>query len=69
MGRLKPRERSLLWLAYAEGCSHAEIASSLGLRTASLKSLLFRAYETLRAQLASLASPQASKSPTREEVL
>ncbi|HEX5106937.1 MAG TPA: sigma-70 family RNA polymerase sigma factor [Vicinamibacterales bacterium] len=44
---LKPRERSLLWLAYAQGCSHAEIASSLGLRTGSLKALLFRARRRL----------------------
>ena len=30
MGRLKPRERELLWLAYAEGASHKEIAEMLG---------------------------------------
>jgi RNA polymerase sigma-70 factor (ECF subfamily) len=41
--QLKPRERSLLWLAYAQGFSHEEIASQLGLRTGSLKALLFRA--------------------------
>jgi RNA polymerase sigma-70 factor, ECF subfamily len=45
--RLKPRERTLLWLAYAQGFSHEEIASQLGLRTASLKSLLFRARRRL----------------------
>jgi RNA polymerase sigma-70 factor (ECF subfamily) len=28
--QLKPRERSLLWLAYAQGFSHEEIASQLG---------------------------------------
>src|SRR5499426_3987425 len=39
--QLKPRERSLLWLAYAQGFSHEEIAAQLGLRTASLKALLF----------------------------
>ena len=43
MEQLKPRERSLLWLAYAQGFSHEEIASILGLKTASLKALLFRA--------------------------
>jgi RNA polymerase sigma-70 factor (ECF subfamily) len=43
MARLKPRERDLLWLAYAQGSSHQEIAESLGLKTASIKLLLFRA--------------------------
>jgi RNA polymerase sigma-70 factor, ECF subfamily len=47
MGRLKPRERSLLWLAYAQGWSHEEIAASLGLKTASLKCLLHRARRRL----------------------
>lgn len=52
MRRLKPRERSLLWLAYAQGWSHAEIAASLGLKTASLKSLLHRARQRLLQLLA-----------------
>ena len=43
MARLKPRERELLWLAYAQGSSHKEIAETLGLKTASVKLLLFRA--------------------------
>ena len=43
LARLKPRERSLLWLAYAQGASHREIADVLGLKTASIKLLLFRA--------------------------
>jgi RNA polymerase sigma-70 factor, ECF subfamily len=47
MGQLKVRERSLLWLAYAQGCSHQEIAAALGLKTASLKPLLFRARRRL----------------------
>ncbi|MBZ5583471.1 MAG: RNA polymerase sigma factor [Acidobacteriia bacterium] len=50
MSRLKPRERAMLWLAYAEGASHREIAEILGVRPASLKILLFRA----RHKLASL---------------
>ena len=37
MSRLKPRERAMLWLAYAEGASHREIADVLGLRPGSLK--------------------------------
>ena len=47
MAQLKPRERDLLWLAYAQGSSHAEIAQSLGLKTSSIKGLLFRARRRL----------------------
>lgn len=43
MARLKPRERAMLWLAYAEGASHREIADVLGLRPSSMKLLLYRA--------------------------
>ena len=51
MGRLKPRERALLWLAYAQGSSHSEIADVLGLKTGSIKLLLFRARRKLAALL------------------
>jgi RNA polymerase sigma-70 factor (ECF subfamily) len=51
MARLKPRERELLWLAYAQGSSHKEIADTLGLKTASVKLLLFRARRRLAAML------------------
>jgi len=51
MARLKPRERDLLWLAYAQGSSHQEIAEALGLKTASIKLLLFRARRRLAALL------------------
>lgn len=51
MGRLKPRERALLWLAYAQGSSHSEIAGVLGLKAASIKLLLFRARRKLAALL------------------
>lgn len=47
MDRLKPRERSLLWLAYAQGCSHEEIAATLGVKRASLKTMLHRARHRL----------------------
>jgi RNA polymerase sigma-70 factor (ECF subfamily) len=47
MDRLKPRERSLLWLAYAQGCSHQEIAAVLNLKPASLTMLLHRARRRL----------------------
>jgi RNA polymerase sigma-70 factor (ECF subfamily) len=47
MSNLKPRERAMLWLAYAEGASHREIADVLGLSPTSLKPLLFRARRKL----------------------
>ncbi len=51
MALLKPRERAILWLAYAEGNSHREIAEVLGLRPGSMKILLFRARRKLAALL------------------
>ena len=45
---LRPRDRDLLWLAYTLGLSHAEMARTLGVKTGSVKLLLFRA----RARLA-----------------
>ena len=51
MAHLKPRERMLLWLAYGQGESHKDIASTLGLETASIKLLLFRARRKLAALL------------------
>jgi len=51
MDKLKPRDRSMLWLAYAQGFSHEEIARMLGLRTSSLKALLHRARQRLIALL------------------
>jgi RNA polymerase sigma-70 factor, ECF subfamily len=53
MARLKPRERDMLWLAYGQGSTHEEIAGTLGLRTGSIKPMLFRA----RKKLAKLMSP------------
>ena len=50
MNQLKPKQREMLWLAYAQGASHEEIAQILGVKAASIKQLLFRA----RRKLASL---------------
>jgi RNA polymerase sigma-70 factor (ECF subfamily) len=47
MARLKPREREMLWLAYAQGSSHRDIAGSLGVKAASVRLLLFRARHKL----------------------
>lgn len=46
-GRLKPRERQLVWLAHVEQADHREIAAALGLRTGSVKVLLVRARRKL----------------------
>ncbi len=45
--RMSPRERQLLWLAYAEGATHREIAQITGLRTAGVRIVLFRARRKL----------------------
>jgi RNA polymerase sigma-70 factor (ECF subfamily) len=50
---LRPRDRDLLWLAYALGLSHQEIAANLNVRPGSVRMLLFRA----RARLVQLLSP------------
>jgi RNA polymerase sigma-70 factor (ECF subfamily) len=51
MKRLRPRDRAMLWLAYAHGSSHHEIAESLGMKRTSIKLLLFRARRRLAALL------------------
>jgi len=45
---LARRDRALLWLAYVEGESHAEIATALGVGARSVKVLLFRAKRRLK---------------------
>jgi RNA polymerase sigma-70 factor, ECF subfamily len=47
MERLKPRDRAMLWLAYAQGASHDEIAQLVGVRPSSMKALLSRARQKL----------------------
>ncbi len=49
--QLKPRQRSLLWLAYVEGYRHQEIADILELKAGSIKVLLFRARRRLAEML------------------
>jgi len=44
---LKSRERALLWLAYAQGASHQEIAEVVGVGAGSVKALLYRARRRL----------------------
>ncbi len=51
--QLNGRERALLWLAYAEGFSHEEIAKILGLAEKSVKVMLFRVREKAKRLLSS----------------
>ena len=56
MAQLSRRERQLVWLAYGQGSTHQEIAGALGLKTGSIKPLLFRA----RRKLARILDRQGS---------
>jgi RNA polymerase sigma-70 factor (ECF subfamily) len=47
MEQLRPRDRAMLWLAYAQGASHEEIAHMVGVRPSSMKALLSRARRKL----------------------
>jgi RNA polymerase sigma-70 factor, ECF subfamily len=47
MQKLEASQRELLWLAYAQGASHEEIAAVLGVRAISVRTLLFRARKKL----------------------
>lgn len=51
MSELSLKDRQMLWLAYVEGSSHREIATALGLRAASIRSMLFRARRRLADKL------------------
>ena len=66
LGALKPRDRQLLWLAYAQGMSHAEISGTLGVRTGSVKQLLYRARTRLSTLLGRDAADRAFVEPSRE---
>lgn len=43
LAQMRPRDRQLLWLAYAEDYTHNEIAEITGLKSTSIRLLLFRA--------------------------
>ncbi|HUJ13324.1 MAG TPA: RNA polymerase sigma factor [Thermoanaerobaculia bacterium] len=47
LAKLNPLHREIVWLAYAQGSSHAEIAEITGVSSKSIKSLLFRARKRL----------------------
>jgi len=51
MAEIGPRDRQMLWLAYVEGASHDEIAEIMKLKSASVRSMLFRARKRLADEL------------------
>jgi RNA polymerase sigma-70 factor (ECF subfamily) len=53
LGDLAPRDRQMLWLAYVEGSDHCEIAQVMGLKSSSVKSMLFRARSRMAQALTS----------------
>lgn len=61
MQQLEPLQRELLWLAYAQGASHEEIATVLGLRAVSIRTLLLRARRKLAAILSGAVPQEASR--------
>ena len=62
---LRHRDRALLWLAYAHGSSHREIAARLGLRPGSVKLMLFRARRRLAALLQGVNGDSSSEGGSR----
>jgi RNA polymerase sigma-70 factor (ECF subfamily) len=57
LAHLGRRERAMLWLAYAQGASHEEIAEVIGVKASSVKSLLYRARRRMAVLLASRVRP------------
>ena len=57
MSTLRPRDRAMLWLAYAHGSSHDEIAGVVGVKTSSVKLMLFRARQRLADRLRARTGP------------
>lgn len=62
LGRLKPREREMLWLAYVMGSNHNEIAGALGIKSKSVRLSLFRARRKLAALLGRSVVPSGAPS-------
>lgn len=60
MERLRVRDRAMLWLAYAQGATHEEIARIVGVRTGSIKPLLLKARRRLAILLAALDTRRTS---------
>jgi RNA polymerase sigma-70 factor (ECF subfamily) len=63
LAELSPTDRQMLWLAYVEGSTHREIAAALGLRTASIRSMLFRARKRLAGVLTTRGLRPGTEAP------
>jgi RNA polymerase sigma-70 factor, ECF subfamily len=61
MNQLEPVQRELLWLAYAQGASHQEIAEVLGLKAISVRTLLFRARRKVAALLTANSNAEEAR--------
>lgn len=61
MAQLRPRERQMLWLAYAQGSNHRDIAGVLGVKAESVRLLLFRARRKLAGLLRTNRTPIVEK--------
>lgn len=57
LAKLDPLQRELIWLAYAQGASHDEIAEIVGMRSISIRTTLLRA----RRKLARLLTGEAAR--------
>jgi RNA polymerase sigma-70 factor (ECF subfamily) len=61
VARLPEKQRAAVLLHKYEGMDYAQIADALGCSVSAVKSLLFRAYESLRVSLAHLAVNQKKR--------
>ena len=55
IGMLPPKQRAAVLMHKYQELEYAQIAGALGCSESALKSLLFRAYETLRSRLSHMA--------------
>ncbi len=63
LAQMRPRDRQILWLAYAEGYSHREIAQITGLASAGIRILLFRARRKMASLLAENGASGSARNP------
>jgi RNA polymerase sigma-70 factor (ECF subfamily) len=67
MAQLRPRDREMLWLAYAQGSTHRDIAGTVGVKAESVRLLLFRARHKLAELLRGNRHDTAQKKAGRHD--